>query len=361
MGKDLKGKEIGEGIYQLASKKYYARVCGYGKRLTKTFSNLQEARLWVAERKVRVSPMMFSSEMSLNEWYEYWIENIKKPGVKYGTYEAYKNIYLNRIKDKLGNYPLSMIKPLECQALLNDELKRDKASTVKQTLICMQQIFKSAVDNELVEHSPITKTVNVKDNDKHERRIFTAEEQARFVEYLENHNLMYGDAWRLMLETGLRTGELLGLKWSDIDFDNKMITVNRSMYYVREQKRYMETTPKTVAGYRSIPMTNRAYQILKGIKVVGISYVFLDLDRSTRVNMSRPLYCVCDRLGIEHITVHGLRHSFATRCIECGMRPKTLQKILGHSTLAMTMDLYVHVTDESLVMEMRKLDFSRAI
>ena len=87
-----------------------------------------------------------------------------------------------------------------------------------------------------------------------------------------------------------------------------------------------------------------------------IDYVFLDdPDRKTRVNMDKSLWWVCDRLGMEHISAHGLRHTFATRCVECGMRPKTLQKILGHSSLSITMDLYVHVTDESLEEEIGKL------
>lgn len=356
MGKDLKGKEIGEGIYQLNSGRYCARVSGYGRRISKTFDKLAEARIWVAQRQsTKATPMMFNEDMTLDQWYEYWIENIKKPAVKYGTYESYRDIYTNRIKDTLGYLPMFTIKPLDCQELLNRELRKDMPSTVKQTLICLQQIFNSAVDNELIDHSPITKTVKVMLGEKEERRVFTADEQKLFEDYLREHKPKYADEWLFILETGLRTGELLGLKWNDVDFEGKKIYVRRSMYYVREDRGYIETSTKTPSGVRVIPLTDKAYSILKSRKVVGISYIFLNPDRKTRVNMARSLIWTCNQLGMERISVHGLRHSFATRCIECGIRPKTLQKILGHSNLNITMDLYVHVTEDALAEEMKKL------
>lgn len=352
MGKDLKGKEIGEGIYQLPSKKYHARVYCLGKRIGQTFDTVQEARIWVAERQMASAEKKFFPSMSLNEWYGYWIEEIKRPAVKYGTYETYRDIYTNRIKPKLGNMKLDEIKPIDCQVILNQELKHHKKSTVKHTLICMQQIFNSAVDNELLEHSPVRK-IKV-GNEKNERRVFTAKEQQDFIEHINKHRFKYRDECMFILETGLRIGELLGLKWSDVQ-DNKIV-ISRSMFFVRKEHRYIETTPKTKAGNRTIPLTSKAYAILKGRKVTRMDYIFFNPERTTRYNMTKSLWNVCNSMEIERISAHGLRHTFATRCIEAGMKPKTLQKILGHSTLSMTMDLYVHVTDETLEKEMQKFD-----
>lgn len=353
MGKDLKGKEIGEGVYQLQSGKYCARVAGFGKRISKTFDRLVEAKIWVAERQARTSTKLFDEAMTLDEWFNYWIEDIKRPAVKYSTYESYRDIYTNRIKDKMGYMRLQNIRAIDCQKLLNDELKINKHSTVKHTLMCLQQLFNSAVDGELIDHSPVEK-IRIRGGEKKERRVLTAEEQRKLVEYVTSHNLKHSDEWLFILETGLRIGELLGLKWSDVE--DRKIYVRRQMYYVREDRHYIETTPKTQSGMRMIPLTKKAYSILKNRKVTRLDYIFLDPKTETRVDSTRALWHVCDKIGIERISVHGLRHSFATRCIEAGMRPKTLQKILGHSTLAMTMDLYVHVTDDTLEEEMKKLE-----
>lgn len=354
MGKNLKGKEIGEGIYQLASKKYCARVSGFGKRIAKTFDSLQEARIWVAERRMRTTPLVFSDDMTLNEWYEYWIDNIKLPSVKIGTYELYCRIYRIHIRDTLGYMRLHEIKPLDCNNLIISKSKKLGRSSIEHIYYCLSQLMESAVENELIDHTPV-KPLKLKSETKEERRVFTAQEQENFCEYIKKHKFKYRDECLFVLETGLRIGELLGLKWSDVDFSQRKIEVKRSMCYVVSQKRYIEVEPKTSSGVRTIPLTDKAYHILKNRKITGISYIFLDISRRTRVGLDPPMGTVCKHLGIEKISIHGLRHSFATRCIEAGMKPKVLQKILGHSTLSMTMDLYVHVTEEILFQEMKKL------
>ena len=354
MGKDLNGKELGEGVYQLKSGKYFARASGYGKRIGKAFDNLPSARMWLSERQLNADkPMLFNETMTLNEWYEYWIENIKLTTVKLGTYQSYERIYDNRIRDTLGHRRLQEIKLIDCQCLLNSELKKHKASTVNQTLICLQQIFNSAVDNELLEHSPVQKA-KVRVGRREERRVFTADEQKRFIEHIKTHRFKYRDECLFILETGLRIGELLGLKWSDVS--GGKIHVRRSMYYDYKSRQYIETTTKTDAGTRTIPLTTKAKSILANRKVTRIDYIFLKSNQTTRVNIDKSLWWACDKIGIDRISIHGLRHSFATRCIENGMNPKTLQKILGHANLNITMNLYVHVTDETLVKEMQKIE-----
>jgi len=353
MGKDLKGREIGEGVYQLPSKRYCARVSGFGKRISKTFDNLQEARLWIAKKQIRENPSDFSQDMTLNEWYEYWIVEIKSPSVKISTLAGYKDIYEKHIKQQLGYMRLKEIKLIDCQALINNELKKNKWGTVKHTLVCLNQMFNSAVDFELIDRSPSEKVKHTTDIIE-ERRVMTVEEQKLFVNYIKNNSYKYRDESLFILETGLRIGELLGLKWSDIQ--DKKITVSRSMFWDRHEKKYYETTPKTQAGKRIIPLTNTAYSILKNRKLTRMDYIFLDPDHNTKGSMCSSMKYVCQKIGIEKISPHGLRHTFATRCIEAGMQPKTLQKILGHAKITMTMDLYVHVTDDTLIQEIKKLE-----
>ena len=161
-----------------------------------------------------------------------------------------------------------------------------------------------------------------------------------------------------MLQTGLRTGELVGLKWSDVDWEKRTVTINRSMEYRHSTKEWRVGEPKSKSGYRTIPLTDEAIEILKlqrkknkSISVVPIEwseYIFL-CRKGTPVKNSTydtMLFKLCDKAGIPKFSMHVLRHTFATRCIEAGMKPKTLQTILGHSNIGITMNLYVHTTEE---------------
>lgn len=360
MGVDLNGKELGRGLRQRSDKKYSARILlKTGKRTEKTFDKLPEARRWLTEQRyVNDNGRIFGTTMTLDAWYEYWIENIKKPTVRVTTYTGYKSRYRINIKPVIGEMALADIKPIHCQEVLN---RMDcKQGTQELTRITMQQLFNSAVDNELIGRSPLTRTVKVHKTEKTERRVFTAQEQVLFIDYLKSHNHKYSKAYQFILETGLRVGELRGLMWSDLT-DTKL-TVNRNVVYVDSEIKDVVGLPKTEAGHRIVPLTMRAREIIRDCKrqpVVG-QYVFTDYKGEivSKSSLDSGLLNICQKLGIEGITVHGLRHSFATRCIERGMNPKTLQKILGHSSLSVTMDLYVHVTDDILEKEMLQMELN---
>lgn len=166
------------------------------------------------------------------------------------------------------------------------------------------------------------------------------------------------------MQTGLRTGELVGLRWEDIDFKNKKMKINRTMedrYSVGEWK---VGPPKSKSGIRTVTLTDEAIAILKrqkekhkDISVIPIEWVnqvFLCKRLGTPVKNSTyntALFKICDKAGIKHFSMHVLRHTFATRCIEAGMKPKTLQMLLGHSNIGITMNLYVHTTEEEKLKE----------
>ena len=350
MGKGLDGKELGTGLRQRADGKYVARFkARSGKRPEKAFDKLTEAKRWLNEQRYldEHSNLLFAQSMTLDTWYKYWLET-KAPTVRDTTLNIYKRRYKFDVKPSLGNMLLSDIKPLHCQMVLNQMEKSQKTQEI--TKVIMQQLFDSAVDNELLERSPITRIVKVHKTEKEERRVFTADEQERFVDYLNSSDYKYKNAYLFILETGLRIGEVKGLMWGDLT--DTTLTVRRNMVSLNNEDVIHE--PKTASGYRTVPLTMKARAIIREIKrqpIVG-RYVFtIDSD-----SINTCLKWICDKLGIEPITVHGLRHSFATRCIERNMNPKTLQKILGHKTLNMTMDLYVHVTEETLVSEMLKME-----
>lgn len=197
-------------------------------------------------------------------------------------------------------------------------------------------------------------------------------------------DIRYFNTFSLALETGMRIGELLGLKWSDIDFENQTIYVNRTLVYVtcrdeaspkygKKMNEFHE--PKTEKGKRKIPMTLKAYQILKRQKLwkaeieakgkkapEGFEDLVFVTTRNAPVSQNDTdlvMKVISDRIAKEHekfkpLTPHTLRHTFAIRCIERGMNPKTVQVILGHSSVNITMNLYCHVTEDKLISEMSK-------
>ena len=193
------------------------------------------------------------------------------------------------------------------------------------------------------------------------REALTIENQKKFLVAVVGYS--YENQYRFILQTGLRTGELIGLRWSDIDFENKTMKIERTMEYRYNVGEWRIDPPKSKSGYRTIPLTDEAIRILKNqraknseLKVIPIEWsdtVFLCRNGTPVKNSTYDtgLMKYRDRANIPRFSMHILRHTFATRCIEAGMKPKTLQHILGHSNIGITMNLYVHVTEDEKLRE----------
>lgn len=218
-----------------------------------------------------------------------------------------------------------------------------------------------------------------------DHRFLTVEEQNKFLEAArDSHNYRQ---YALILETGLRTGELIGLTWDAIDWEDRTLTVNKTMEFRHKQQQWRAGPPKTATSYRTIPLTNKAYNILRELyelrdtqkKAKELSQVLTYTDRrsgqsSTLVmydlvfinfrtglpaknsSYDTHLYKLCEKAGIEPFSMHTLRHTYATRAIESGMQPKVLQRLLGHASIQTTMDTYVHVTEDSLLKAVRQFE-----
>ena len=388
MGKDLRGRELGEGITQRKDGKYSARFTNRnGKRIGKYFDSVAEAQKWITLTRLddeSNSDTAVEYRMTVDEWFKYWMKNFKKD-LSPNTIRNYRERYYNNIQQYIGGMLLPDVKAMHCQQILNDMQTHYSISTVYQAYICIGAMFKSALLNDLITKHPLD-AVNFKAKKiRKPIRVLTIDEQKLFVQYADkNHN---AKQFRLLLQTGLRTGELIGLTWDNFSIKDRTLTIDKSMEYRHDDGYWRAGPPKTLAGYRTIPLTDEAFDILyelyqkKGTRKesMTLAQVLTFTDPRTGLIREVPmrnlifvnfrtgepiknstydtnLYKICDKAGIKPFCMHALRQTFATRCIERGVNPKSLQKILGHAQLSTTMDTYVHVTDDSLQLAMRTFE-----
>lgn len=381
MGKDLKGKELGKGLGQRKDKYYYAKYSYHGKKGQQSFHTLVEAKNWRQEQlylcrhpELRTAT---SPDMTVDAWFNRWLKDVvgnRAPN----TLRNYRERYEHNVQPFIGSMLLRDVKPMDCQMILNAMESDYAGSTIRQTYMTMGTFFKSAKDNGFIDRHPMdgvryTKPVRAVD-DIH---FLTVDEQKRFLEAAKgSHNYAQ---YALILETGLRTGEMIGLTWDAIDWEKRTLTVNKTLEFRYKQDEWRAGPPKTESSYRTIPLTDTAYDILWEIydtreyrnESKNLSTILTFMDRKTgqkrklvmrdlvfinwRTGMPAKnssydthLYKLCDDAGIKRFCMHALRHTYATRAIESGMQPKVLQKMLGHASITTTMNRYVHVTDDSM-------------
>ena len=198
-------------------------------------------------------------------------------------------------------------------------------------------------------------------------KFLSVEEQDKFLKTARKSSKNYRQ-YLFILNTGTRTGEMVGLKWEDLDFDNGKISIKRTMEFRYSVGEWTVGPPKTKTSAREIPMTQTVKEMLLNIKKELDNgkhveekfkeYVFLNSHGMPTKNSTydNDLTKITNLAGIQNISMHTLRHTFATRCVEAGMKPKTLQMILGHANINITMNLYVHLTDEEKMKEMEKFE-----
>ena len=380
MGKDLNGKELGNGICQRKNGKYCARyVDRFGKRKTIYDDKISEIRkklaLAIAENENHIS---VKENITLDKWFEYWIDVYKKKSVRPNTLREYTHIYNKSISPYIGNYNINSITKSVIQNLV---LKADDSGygyeRQNKIKIILSDMFSKAMDDEFLVKNP-AKSVRIYGKKKISAKSLSKDEQEIFFECCAG--TFYDNLFNIAVNTGLRPGELFALTEKDINLEEGYIDVNKTLVYQKylddDCKVFHVEPPKTCQSYRKVPMNSlcrkyierqiRQKNVIENKRPKEKNDYLFTTKFNTPLNSqiySDAIKAVIDMINVskscdeemEYFSGHTFRHTFATRCFEAGVSPKVVQSYLGHATLQMTMDLYTHVMPEKLNSDIERI------
>ena len=279
--------------------------------------------------------------MLYEQYLNKWLEN-QKTFKKYSTYTNYYNIAHNQIIPKIGNIDVDHLNNDLLQEFVLNQLDHGRvdgkggiSQKYAQDIITVLKLtLGKQVEIQLPYQPP------------KEVEIFEKSEQIALINSLQSKICNKNFGILLAIHTGLRIGELCALQWSDINFDTQLLHINKTMIrtYTKEDGSKLNiTSPKTRSSIRTIPLNKWIMQYAVLLKGENDEYIITGKDKYIEPNKYRLYYNKqLKELDLPHRKFHSLRHTFATRCIECGCDYKSLSELLGHSNVSITMNLYVH-------------------
>jgi len=328
----------------------------YKNVLGKTQAEVKE-KLKRAIEETRGLDIVKAGQYTLGQWMDVWFENYAKLKVRPSSHQTYKGYINNHIKPYVGSIPLSKLTSLDLQKLykmLLTEGRIDRIESKNQpkglsakTVRNINQIISSALnlakEQKLLASNP-AEACALPRVEHREMKTLPVEQLTSFLREAKETGVY--EMYYIELATGLRRGELLGLKWQDIDMVNGTIRVQRQV--ARIDGEIVEAPLKTKNSYRTVSIGADAIEVLKEQKKkVGDSeYVFPSpnggpISPDSVLNM---LHRVLERAGLPKIRFHDLRHTFATLALQNGVDIKTVSGMLGHFSAGFTLDTYAHVT-----------------
>lgn len=277
-----------------------------------------------------------------------WKED-KKQYVKRSTFAAYTLLIENHILPSFGE--MALVEEQDVQTFVFRKLNEGLShKTIKDILIVLKMILRFGAKNQMTEY----RQIDIKfptERDKHSIDILNRSHHKQIMEYIRLHFTFKNLGIYICLSAGMRIGEICALTWDDLDVENGIIHVRKTIqriYVIEEHRKYTEVildTPKTKNSIREIPMTKNLLKMIRPIKKIvnGNFYVLTNEPKPTEPHTYRNYYKqFMQSLGLPLMKFHGLRHSFATRCIESKCDYKTVSVLLGHSNISTTLNLYVH-------------------
>lgn len=293
--------------------------------------------------------------MIFKDYVKIW-EQEKKEYIKETTLCAYKLLIKNHLIPAFGDIELSNINNENVIAFAFDKVENGLSKkTTQDIIICLKMILKNASSKDLISMPMIEVKYPKKYEDKKETlEVFNQNDYNKIINYCKENINSYNLGILISSLTGMRIGEVCGLKWEDVNLKEGIITINRTMQRVYDNElsktEIIESNPKTFNSRREVPIVKDLMDILKPLSKINKEdkYVIaLDRERVEPRLLRNNYKKLLKKLKIKDLKFHGLRHSFATRLIEKGIDVKTVSSILGHSDVSITMNLYVHPTNEN--------------
>ncbi|MDY7223994.1 tyrosine-type recombinase/integrase [Halalkalibacterium halodurans] len=354
--------------------KYVDRQTGKTREKSKGgFSSKKEAQLAAAEEELKINQFGFAENGNefVQNYMDDWLEVYKRPNVKPITYSVQeRNVRLN-ILPRWSRYRLKDISRTEYQKWINELRQKYSEGTVRR----IHSIFSSALNDavhefRIIRENPVQKIKIPKDTErKQQLKYFTKDQLDLFLAELKKpqknakyqHSIQYFALFSLMSRTGIRIGEALALTWDDFDPENKIISVNKTLVYPLNSEPYL-STPKSKKSERVIKLDKNTVNIMKkhrinqkevvvrypNYKATDENIIFHQHDgRWLRTNVVREYFKeVCKRANLPILSPHALRHSHAVHLLEAGANIKYVSERLGHASVKVTADTYLHVTNK---------------
>ncbi len=293
---------------------------------------------------------------TVGTWMDAWFENVAKIKVRPSSHQTYRGYIDNHIKPNIGNISLEKLTTMELQKLYRKlstsgrveriEAEKQPKGLSAKTVRNINQVISSAMDlavaQKIILENP-TNACSLPRVEHKEMQTISAEQLQAFLEEAKRSGVY--EMYYIELSTGLRRGELLGLKWEDIDMNQGIIRVRRQIS--RIDGKIVEAPLKTKNSYRAVTVSPQAVEVLKSQKEkTNDEYVFPSPNGGpiSPDSVNNMLHRVLDRAGIPRVRFHDMRHTFATLALQNGVDIKTVSGMLGHFSAGFTLDTYAHVT-----------------
>lgn len=350
-----------------------------GKEKFKYFSGKTEGEV---KRKIREynqsGTKIETKKISLQEYLYNWLRTFKRGTIKDSSYDTLEKTIRNQIVPHIGLIHLQQVTSADIQSLLNDLKEKGYSySTVKKAHDCLNNMFEHATIADDVTKNPmlLVNMLAASEFEKKEIRYFTEEECALLIEESSRQYstgklvYQYADAYVLMLNTGIRLGEAIGLKKTDWDKKEKTLHIQRNIQSISKRdingnrikgKQLVTNTTKTYSGDRILPLNKAATEALERLCEQHPNSEYVVCSSKGEIippeRLERTFYRILKNVGISQAGTHSLRHTFASVLFAKGTDVKTVSELLGHASIQITLNTYVHLIGKPKHSAVAKLD-----